>query len=456
MTFRTTLTIHRSAIALTDMASGLVAWWLGGRLRFGVSGVPWESQFGAGSAWVVGLYILVVFVVLQGLGAYRVDRLQSPGADLWLIVKAMVLLTLVGYAAVAMLKLHGASRLLLGLVLLSQGVLLALSRLVVMFIFSAWCQARVAPRHLLLLGPDQTVARVTEWLRSHPELGWAVTVGPPRDIRRTLREQVVDEVILVDQLPEATLQDVVEACASEGKPVHILLDHVLFAGLRARSLHTVVSSFHGLPMLSLTSPVHRSASALGKRLVDFLLALTGVVVLLPLLVIIGLLVKLTSPGPVFFTQDRVGLNGRLFRVLKFRTMVQDAERLKESLEHLNEAEGPLFKIRDDPRITPVGKWLRRLNLDELPQLINVLKGDMSLVGPRPLVIEEARQCAEWHKRHSVRPGLTGPWQVNPDRHSLSIEEAMALDLSYIEDWSLLKDLELIFRTIPAVLGMKGL
>jgi lipopolysaccharide/colanic/teichoic acid biosynthesis glycosyltransferase len=187
---------------------------------------------------------------------------------------------------------------------------------------------------------------------------------------------------------------------------------------------------------------------------DAVFALLALVVLSPVLLLAALLVRLTSPGPVFFSQERVGLNGRRFQMVKFRSMVAGAEELKAGLEHLNEAEGPVFKIRDDPRMTPVGRLLRRAHIDELPQLLNVLRGEMSLVGPRPLPTSEARECYEWNKRHSVRPGITGPWQVG-GRHKLSFDEWMKLDLDYVDNWSLFLDLQIILKTVPEVVGFRG-
>jgi lipopolysaccharide/colanic/teichoic acid biosynthesis glycosyltransferase len=183
---------------------------------------------------------------------------------------------------------------------------------------------------------------------------------------------------------------------------------------------------------------------------------TVLVALAPLLAVVAALIKLTSPGPVFFLQHRLGLNKRRFSIYKFRTMVPDAELRLREIEHLNEVSGPVFKIKDDPRITPMGRFLRKTSIDELPQLFNVLKGDMSLVGPRPLPI---RDCdgfdKDWQRRRfSVRPGITCLWQIN-GRNSIPFEKWMQLDLEYIDMWSLRLDFEILLRTIPAVLKGSG-
>lgn len=188
-----------------------------------------------------------------------------------------------------------------------------------------------------------------------------------------------------------------------------------------------------------------------KRFLDIIVAAVLFVLLIPLLLITTFMIKVTSQGPVLFVQERVGLNRRRFQLFKFRTMIADAEQKQAELEELNEVSGPVFKIKDDPRITQVGKFLRKSSLDELPQLLNVLKGDMSLVGPRPLPVRDYEGFdQDWHRRRfSVRPGITCQWQVN-GRHAISFEKWMELDMEYIDQWSLWLDLKILLRTIPTV------
>jgi exopolysaccharide biosynthesis polyprenyl glycosylphosphotransferase len=195
--------------------------------------------------------------------------------------------------------------------------------------------------------------------------------------------------------------------------------------------------------------------AVGKRTFDLVLTLAASIVVLPVMALVAIVVKLTSAGPVFFTQERVGYHGRPFRVLKFRTMVEGAEEMVDALLDLNEATGPLFKIRHDPRLTKVGGFLRRWSLDELPQFLNVLLGDMSLVGPRPPLPREVHQYEDWMKaRLEVRPGLTGLWQVS-GRADLPFDDYVRLDLFYIENWSLAYDLFILAKTVPIVLSGHG-
>jgi exopolysaccharide biosynthesis polyprenyl glycosylphosphotransferase len=193
-----------------------------------------------------------------------------------------------------------------------------------------------------------------------------------------------------------------------------------------------------------------------KRILDLVISFTLLVVLAPLFLAVAALIKLTSDGPVFFRQERMGVNKRRFIIYKFRTMVPNAEEMLGALEDLNEVTGPVFKIMDDPRITSIGKFLRRTSIDELPQLFNILKGDMSLVGPRPLPVRDYQGFnQDWQRRRfTVRPGITCLWQVN-GRSAIPFEQWMRLDLQYMDEWSLWLDLKILARTIPAVLRGSG-
>ncbi len=193
-----------------------------------------------------------------------------------------------------------------------------------------------------------------------------------------------------------------------------------------------------------------------KRGLDLLGAMLGLLALAPLIAVIAAAIKLEGGGGVFYRQQRVGHRGMRFDMLKFRTMVPGADAMKEALRAHNEARGGLFKIAEDPRVTRVGRWLRRTALDELPQLLNILKGEMSLVGPRPLVVEEDERIAGRHRRRlELKPGMTGPWQIlGPTRASLS--QMVAIDYRYVEHWSLWKDLKILLRTVPHVVGRRGL
>ncbi len=275
------------------------------------------------------------------------------------------------------------------------------------------------------------------------------------DFSDYLKNNVVDEVVI--SLPVASFyseaSQIVKTCEELGVVV------IFFSGvdfLNTGSSKAVFNNLHGENVITILPPSMSGWRLSTKRTMDFVISFILVVPLLPLFLIIGILIKWTSPGPALFIQERVGLNKRKFRLLKFRTMVMDAEKQMENLAHLNEVEGAAFKITDDPRVTPIGNFLRRSSLDELPQLINVLKGDMSLVGPRPLPLRDfAEFDQDWHRRRfSVRPGITCLWQIG-GRSSISFNRWMELDMEYIDNWSLTMDIKILLQTIPAVLRQRG-
>jgi exopolysaccharide biosynthesis polyprenyl glycosylphosphotransferase len=211
----------------------------------------------------------------------------------------------------------------------------------------------------------------------------------------------------------------------------------------------------GVPLFELRPPVFAGADWATKRVFDTVVGALIVVVGLPLWLVIAGAIKLSSRGPVLYADTRVGLGERPFRMLKFRTMVEGAERRKDELEGANEAGGALFKIRDDPRVTPVGRFLRRLSLDEVPNVLNVLRGEMSLVGPRPLPLRDFDRLEQWHrKRYNVLPGMTGLWQV-AGRSDLTFDDLVRLDFYYLENWSIWLDVTILFKTPGAVLSQRG-
>lgn len=279
----------------------------------------------------------------------------------------------------------------------------------------------------------------------------APVLGTFSDLERLVRSHVIDEVLVADPSASvAQIEGLCRACNTLGLRTHLTSSFVpgAWRGVDAREVG-------GEEVLSLTPFPHGTVGLSCKRVVDVVLAAVLLVVFLPLLLGIALAIKLDSKGPVFFVQWRIGLNGRRFRFPKFRSMVSDAEaRLHEVLPN-NEMNGPVFKMKADPRITRVGAILRRLSLDELPQLWCVLNGDMSLVGPRPLMPHEVLGHESWQRRRlSMRPGLTCLWQISGRNH-VDFEQWMRLDLEYIDDWSLLLDLRILLRTVPAVLSGRG-
>jgi exopolysaccharide biosynthesis polyprenyl glycosylphosphotransferase len=274
-------------------------------------------------------------------------------------------------------------------------------------------------------------------------------LGSLADLERHLDE--VDEVIIADpDFPQEHAVELVERCHAQGKAVRIapstmeiLMDRVEFVPGQA------------LPLFELKAPVFEGFDFVAKRTFDLIGSVVLLVVLSPLLVAIALAVGLSSRGPVLYRSRRPGLGGDPFPCFKFRTMHQDAEHRQDELEDRNELSGPIFKIRDDPRVTRIGRLLRRFSLDELPQLLNVLRGEMSLVGPRPLPQRDYDRLEDWHrKRYLVLPGMTGLWQVS-GRSELDPDELVRLDFLYLERWSVFLDLSILLKTIPAVARSRG-
>lgn len=282
-------------------------------------------------------------------------------------------------------------------------------------------------------------------------------IGLVDEMRKILLDGAVDEVIYA--MPLAHVKDIrahIAFAEQLGVRVRILPDwqiqRIMYHPEAAR---IYFDDFLGLPTVALSSTPRQELQLFLKTIIDYAGAAVGLLLLAPLLGFIAPLIRLSSPGPVFFTQERCGLNGRRFQLYKFRTMVRGAEELRAGLAGNNEMDGPVFKITDDPRHTRVGKFLRKWSLDELPQLINVLRGEMSLVGPRPPIPAEVAQYRAWQRRRlSMKPGLTCIWQVS-GRNNIDFERWMRLDLEYIDNWSLLLDLKILLMTIPAVLGGSG-
>ena len=292
-------------------------------------------------------------------------------------------------------------------------------------------------------GPDRRNRCHAGLTRSYP----AVTLP---ELPELLRRHVIDEVIFaVAKEDLEKLGDAFLVCEEEGVKTRVLLS--FFPQVISK---VYLERLGSKPLLTF-SATPEDESLLLKRGLDFIMALIALVALSPLLLILAVLVKLTSRGPILFSQTRCGLGGRRFTLYKFRSMRADADLLREELEALNEVDGPVFKIRNDPRCTPIGRFMRKFSLDELPQLLNIIKGDMSFVGPRPPLPEEVEKYERWQRRRlRMQPGLTCLWALE-GRSKLSFRRWMELDLEYIDHWSMTLDWKILLKTIPIVLVGRG-
>jgi exopolysaccharide biosynthesis polyprenyl glycosylphosphotransferase len=323
---------------------------------------------------------------------------------------------------------------------------------------SVWGQRQFEKRLLLVGTPEDTLRLRNELKAARRDdlkvvAQLALSEEPVQRLVQLLHEHSANGVILVSQhIYFGQIEQAIEVCEREGVEVWLIADF-----FKTQLSRTRVDEFYGRPMLVFSTGPEQSWPVVLKQVLDFVGASLLLAFLALPLLLVALAVRLTSPGPVFFRQQRSGLNGRPFTMLKFRSMVSDAEQLQHELAALNEMTGPVFKVTNDPRITRLGRFLRRYSIDELPQLINVWRGEMSLVGPRPLPVDEVKRFDDLaHRRRlSVKPGLTCLWQISGRNNVCDFKEWVRLDLEYIDHWSLWLDVKILWRTIPAVFSGAG-
>ena len=421
---------------------------------------------------IFGLFLLSWHVIFSSFKLYASHRLSRRRDEIIDIVKATSLGTFIVLVAAVLLHIRMATSTFLVLFWAASTIATVGSRVLMRtFLKGARLHGRNL-RNMLIIGTNQRALQFAKKIDAKPALGYRIVgfVDEPwggiAEFLRTgyplscdfaglpalLRSSVVDEVVLA--VPVRSLHsrasEIAALCEEQGIAVR-LFDVFDFKASQSRAEefegHSVITHFRG--------SVDGWAGVI-KRGIDIAVSSLALILVSPVLLMTALLIKLTSPGPVMFFQNRLGLSKRHFAVCKFRTMVVDAEKRMTEIEHLNEVSGPVFKIKNDPRITSIGRVLRKTSIDELPQLWNVLKGDMSLVGPRPLPVRDYEGFSQdWQRRRfSVRPGITCLWQVN-GRNSIPFEQWMELDLQYIDKWSLWLDFEILLRTIPAVLKGSG-
>jgi exopolysaccharide biosynthesis polyprenyl glycosylphosphotransferase len=422
---------------------------------------------------LMGAFMAAWHLILVAFGLYESRRLSSLKGEAIDILKATSLGTGLLLVLSVIMPIRMVDTLFLVVYWASISVFMILGRLVLR---STLRRVRLMGRnlrHVVIVGVNDRALRLAKKIETMPELGYRIkgfVDEPPAsidglkgteypllaslsDFRSFLNQNPVDEVMIC--LPMKSRYEeawrIVSLCEQEGIIVRLLSD--LFNPKLGRLR---VESLGGQALITIITGALAGWPLIAKRLLDIVGSGLLLVLFSPVLLATVLLIKVTSPGPVFFVQERLGQNKRLFRIYKFRTMVQGADQMQKELEHLNEVDGPAFKIRDDPRITPVGKFLRKTSIDELPQLFNVLKGDISLVGPRPLPVRDYRNFHEdWHRRRfSVKPGITCLWQVG-GRSDLDFDQWMKLDMFYIDHWSFWLDLKILLRTVPAVLQGRG-
>jgi exopolysaccharide biosynthesis polyprenyl glycosylphosphotransferase len=413
------------------------------------------------------------YAIFYWCGLYRSKRLSRRRSEIADLLKAITLDTLLLAVTAVLFPISMVTIRFLGLFWISAAVLMASSRLLTRLFLTSIRKRGRNLRYLLILGTNPRAVAFAQKLEAVPELGyrlvgfvdddWEGTVafresGFPRvanlaELVEFLRNNVVDEVAIYLPLRSFYEKAFGAAALCEQHGILMRVNNAIFDLKRTRIR---ADDFETDYQISSDGTLRDWWHSSVKRFLDVVISACLLMLLSPFFLIIAVLLKIFSAGPVFFRQERVGLNKRRFLILKFRTMVPAAEDLLPALELQNEASGPVFKIKEDPRITPIGRILRRTSLDELPQLVNVLRGDMSLVGPRPLPVRDYQGFSEdWQRRRfSVRPGITCLWQVT-GRSSIPFEQWMKLDLQYLDEWSLWLDMKILAQTVSAVVRGSG-
>jgi exopolysaccharide biosynthesis polyprenyl glycosylphosphotransferase len=419
------------------------------------------------------VFLLIWHMVFSLFRIYRSKRLSSRREEIGDIIKATTSGTIVLLGMAMLFRIRMITPVFAGTFWAASTGITILSRLVLRYVLGI---IRVSGRNLrsmVVVGTNPRAVQFARKIESSSELGYRIlgfadnawegfsdfrttgyrVIAGLDDLPAFLRDHVLDEVVIALPIKSHYNQasKIVSQCENQGIIVRYLSD--IFNATRS---HSRSGQMEDNPVISHYTGAMNGWQLLIKRLLDFTLSISVLLLLSPLFLLVALLIKVTSPGPVFFVQERVGLNKRRFQLYKFRTMVPDAEKMQAGLEHLNEVSGPVFKIKDDPRITKIGRILRNTSMDELPQLFNVLRGDMSLVGPRPLPVRDYDGFSDdWHRRRfSVKPGITCLWQIT-GRSDVSFKKWMELDMEYIDNWSLWLDVKILLGTIPAVLRGSG-
>jgi exopolysaccharide biosynthesis polyprenyl glycosylphosphotransferase len=426
------------------------------------------------AVWAYAPFALALLIILpisfRFSGVYPYRRGRSLLEETYTIATAttagVVVLIIAGLVFRPLLY----SRLIFLYTALLVTILLGLSRFFIQWGFAYLRRYGVGVKRMLLVGAGDVGRMVMRTVAARPDYGYQMigflddnpakgftdigpykALGPVDNLGQVLAQEPVDTVVIC--LPwqsHRMIQRLLRTCDQSRVRAQVVPD--LF---QLTKNQVYVEELNGIPLISTRDVSIQGWNLLVKRAFDLVLGGLFGLVGLPLWALISLAIKLDSPGPVLFAQTRIGKNGAPFRCFKFRSMVADAEELRPDLGDLNEASGPLFKLRNDPRRTRIGRMIRRYSLDEMPQLLNVLRGEMSLVGPRPNLPGEVEQYQEWHKKRlTVSPGMTGLWQVS-GRSDLTFDEMVLLDIYYVENWNLAQDLGILIRSIPAVLHARG-
>ncbi|MFA6142162.1 MAG: sugar transferase [Candidatus Omnitrophota bacterium] len=418
-------------------------------------------------------YLIVLFFVvpiwsaaLYLNGMYKSLRTKTSSGVLWIILKAAFFTAITFGAAAFVFKLKFVSRAFF-VIFMAISVFALMAEKIAIFTVAHYMRKQgYNYRRLIVVGTGRRASQFISNVRNHLEWGLRIVglidydeglkgkefegskvIGTLDDLPGILHGRSIDEVVFI--VPRAKLDSIqksIYVCETEGVKATIAADLFELKIARAK-----LTELEGMPLVTFETTVAEEWELFIKRGFDIVASGLGIIILSPVFLLTAILVKLTSPGPVFYINKRVGLNGRKFVFYKFRSMYRGAHVKLSELMEKNEMNGPIFKIKNDPRITPLGRFMRKFSIDELPQLFNVLIGEMSLVGPRPPIPQEVARYEPWQRRRlSMRPGITCIWQVS-GRSKIGFDEWMRMDLEYIDNWSLWLDVKILLKTIPAVL-----
>jgi exopolysaccharide biosynthesis polyprenyl glycosylphosphotransferase len=463
------ITALRIGLMTADGLSAIAVFGVVSLIRFGSGWFGVWASAGIDARALALFYAVGWVTTLWLFGLYRLRVRWSARTEVTDVARSVLLIAVATFVLLFWLKLPNVSRQFLLLLFPTQLVLTVASRFFLRWAFATARAQGMNSRFVLIVGAGPTAVAFADRIERRPEMGLHVIghlagpedsgavpgaraiIGRVDDIETILHTRIVDEVaICLPSSQIALVEPITRLCEDEGRIVRIPIDATGLTLPGAR-----IEDFDGMRILSLVYGPDRAVALVMKRLIDVAVSALALLVLSPILALIAVWVFLRDGPPVLFRQVRIGEHGRPFAVVKFRTMIPDAEELLGDLEDRNEIRGAAFKVTDDPRVTPTGRILRALSLDELPQLWNVLRGEMSLVGPRPPLPREVDEYDVWHRRRlSMKPGITGLWQVAARREP-EFDRWVRMDLDYIDRWSLWLDMKIILRTIPAVISQQG-
>ena len=435
--------------------------------------IPYAKVVVDASTLSMSDYLIVVFFVvpiwcfaLYLNGMYRSLRTKTIPSAIFIIIKSAILTAVIFGASAFIFKLKFVSRVFFIIFLAISSLFIMIEKILIFLIVRYVRKQGYNYRMLLIVGTGKRASQFISNIRNHPEWGLRINgvldceegqlgkeiegakvIGTLENLPKILHNHSTDEVVFI--VPRAKLSSIENSlyvCETEGVKATIAVDLFDFKLAKAR-----LTELEGIPLVTFETTVAKEWQLFIKRAFDIIASGLGLIILSPLFLIVAVLIKVTSPGPVLYLQKRVGLNDRRFALYKFRSMYKGSHEKLSELAEKNEAKGPIFKMKKDPRITPFGRFMRKFSIDELPQLFNVFVGEMSLVGPRPPLPQEVAQYEPWQRRRlSMRPGITCIWQVS-GRSKIGFDEWMKLDLVYIDNWSLSLDFKILCRTVPVVL-----